>query len=71
MGSQDFLVSKPTEDERGIPNTRRPPSENKIKKKFEKYLDLIRELKKLWNMRVTVIQVIFGALEMKLGEVEM
>ena len=28
----------------------------------DKYLDLARELKKLWNMRVTVIPMIIGAL---------
>ena len=28
----------------------------------DKYLDLARELKKLWNMKGTVIQIIIGAL---------
>ena len=27
-----------------------------------KYLDLARELKKLWNMKVTVIPILIGAL---------
>ena len=27
----------------------------------DKYLDLARELKKLWNMEVTVIQSVIGA----------
>ena len=31
-------------------------SENK-----DKYLDLARELKKLWNMKVTVIPIVIGA----------
>ena len=29
---------------------------------IDKYLDLARELKKLWKMRVTVIPVVLGAL---------
>ena len=29
---------------------------------IEKYLDLARELKKLWNMKVTVISVVVDAL---------
>ena len=40
-------------------------SVRKIKKKKEKrdkYIDLARELKKLWNMKVTVIPFINGAL---------
>ena len=31
-------------------------------KKIDKYLDLARDLKKLWMMRVTVIPVVLGAL---------
>ena len=31
-------------------------------KKFEKYLDLVRELKKVWNMKVTVVPLVVGAL---------
>ena len=42
------------------------PSDHKVKikerKKISKYLNLIRELKKLWNMRVTVIPLVIGAL---------
>ncbi len=36
----------------------------KLKKceKKDKYLDLARELKKLWNMKVTVIPIVIGAL---------
>ena len=37
----------------------------KIKKKKEKrdkYLDLVRELKKLWNMKVVVIPLVIGVL---------
>ena len=29
--------------------------------KRDKYLDLARELKKLWNMKVTIIPVVIGA----------
>ena len=28
----------------------------------DKYLDLARELKKLWNMKVTIIPIVIGAL---------
>ena len=28
-----------------------------------KYLDLVRELKKLWNMKVTIIPIVIGALD--------
>ena len=30
--------------------------------KIEKYLDLVRELKKVWNMKVTVVPLVVGAL---------
>ena len=30
--------------------------------KKDKYLDLARELKKLWNMRVTIVPIVIGAL---------
>ena len=30
-------------------------------KKKDKYLDLARELKKLWNMKVTIISIVIGA----------
>ena len=33
----------------------------KENKKKDKYLDLARVLKKLWNMKVTVIPIVFGA----------
>ena len=29
--------------------------------KKDKYLDLARELKKLWNMRVTIVPIVIGA----------
>ena len=35
---------------------------NEIEKKY-KYLDLARELKKLWNMKVMVIPIVIGALD--------
>ena len=31
-------------------------------KKKDKYLDLVRELKKLWNMKVTIVPIVIGAL---------
>ena len=41
------------------------PADQRIKLKEcerrDKYLDLARELKKLWNMKVTVIPVVIGA----------
>ena len=30
--------------------------------KIERYLDLARELKKVWNMKVTVVPLVVGAL---------
>ena len=33
-------------------------------KKRDKYLDLAKKLKKLWSMKVTVIPIVIGALEM-------
>ena len=35
---------------------------SKESEKKDKYLDLARELKKLWNINVTVIPVVIGAL---------
>ena len=29
--------------------------------KKDKYLDLAREMKKLWNMKVTIISIVIGA----------
>ena len=41
------------------------PADHRIKlKEFEKkykYLDLAREMKKLWNMKVTIIPIVIGA----------
>ena len=34
----------------------------KESEKRDKYLDLARELKKLWNMYVTIIPIVIGAL---------
>ena len=43
------------------------PADHKIKlkecEKKDKYLDLARELKKLWNMQVTIIPIVIGAFE--------
>ena len=42
------------------------PADHKVKlkerKKKDKYPDLARELKKLWNMKVTIIPIVIGAL---------
>ena len=35
----------------------------KANKKRDKYLDLAREVKKLWNMKVTLIPIVIGVLE--------
>ena len=35
----------------------------KESKKKDKYLDLARELKKLWNMKVTIVPIVIGALD--------
>ena len=41
------------------------PVDHRIKlkecEKRNKYLDLVRELKKLWNMKVTIIPIVIGA----------
>ena len=42
------------------------PVDHRVKlkesEKNDKYLDLGRELKKLWNMKVTVIRIVIGVL---------
>ena len=42
------------------------PADHRVKlkenEKKDKYLDLAKELKKLWNMKVTVIPIVIGAL---------
>ena len=42
------------------------PADHRVKlkenEKMDKYLDLARELKKLWNMKVKVIPIVVGAL---------
>ena len=42
------------------------PADHRVKlkeiEKKDKYLDLTRELKKLWNMRVKVVPIVIGAL---------
>ena len=42
------------------------PANQRVKlkecEKKGKYLDLVRELKKLWNMKVTIIPIVIGAL---------
>ena len=41
------------------------PADHKIKlkecEKKDKYFDLARELKKLWNVKVTIVLIVFGA----------
>ena len=41
------------------------PADHRIKlkecEKRDKYLDLARKLKKLWNMRVTIVPIVIGA----------
>ena len=41
------------------------PADHRIKlkecEKKDKYLDFARELKKLWNMQVTIIRIVIGA----------
>ena len=41
------------------------PADHRIKlkerMKKDKYLDLARELKKLWNMKVTIVLIVIGA----------
>ena len=41
------------------------PADHRIKlkecEKRDKYLDLARELKKLWNMKVTIVPIVIGA----------
>ena len=41
------------------------PADHRIKlkecEKRDKYLDLARELKELWNMKVTIIPIVIGA----------
>ena len=45
------------------------PAVNGIKlkecEKRDKYLDVARELKKLWNMKVTIIPIVIGPFETK------
>ena len=42
------------------------PADHRIKlkkcEKKDKYLDLARELKKLWNMKVTIVPIVIGPL---------
>ena len=46
------------------------PEDHKVKlkenKQKDKYLDLDGELKKLWNMKVTVIPIVIGTLGVQL-----
>ena len=46
-------------------NNNTVPADHRIKlkecEKKDKYIDLARELKKLWNMQVTIIPIVIGA----------
>ena len=44
--------------------------DDKEVEKIEKYLDLARELKKLWNMKVIVVRLVVGALGTPAKELE-
>ena len=44
--------------------------DNKEVEKIEKYLDLARELKKVWNMKVIVVPLVVGALGTPAKELE-
>ena len=48
----------------GICPLGRPQGENQRKRKGDKFLDLAREVKKLWNMKVTVMPIVINALGM-------
>ena len=41
------------------------PADHRIKlkesEKNDKYIDFVKELKKLWNMKVTIIPIVIGA----------
>ena len=45
----------------GILPSQRAAEKIKENKKSRKYLDLAKELRKLWNMNVTVIPIVAGA----------
>ncbi len=38
-----------------------PQNKTEKSEKKDKYLDLAREMKKLWNMKVTIIPIVIGA----------
>ena len=60
----------PTDDVKNINSTNKardlPLAHNRINlkecEKKDKYLNLARELKKLWNMKVTIVQIVIGTL---------
>ena len=43
------------------------PADYRVKlkesQKKDEYLDLVRELKKLWNMKATIIQIVIGVID--------
>ena len=62
----DFIIIKKKKKERTCKIVDfAVPAEHRIKlkecEKRDKYLDLARELKKLWNMQVTIIPIVIGA----------
>ena len=42
------------------PDREIPPKPPYFCEKKDKYIDLARELKKLWNMKVTIIPIVIG-----------
>ena len=51
--------------ERQLDSTERQPANAGVKNsQWRKYLELTRELKKLWNMKVTIIPIVIGAFDM-------
>ena len=65
--------SKPNKKHNGSPNPsqktiphnnqqQKKKKKEKASEKKDKYLDLARELKKLWNMKVKIVPIVIGAL---------
>ena len=65
LSRPDLIVIKKKERTCRIVNFAVPADHGvklKESEKRDKYLDLARELKKLWNMKVMVIPIVIGAL---------
>ena len=61
-----IIYKKETLPSSRLYHSNRPQIENKKSEKKDKYFDLARKLQKLWNIRLTVIPAVFGALGMVL-----